>query len=163
MTNLQIWVIVFARFVQFSELWLHYITELCTFQPKTEHLFVLYIKIPIQGVNLVNMHEKIIFLCENRGISAARLCKEINIPRSTLSELKCGRTKSLSTQTLAKIAKYFGVTMGYFDSSDDKVEEMRDQLFEKRKLLFDMSARATEDQLDALLVMLKSIDTEEGV
>ena len=128
-------------------------------------MFVLYISFQIQGVNLVNMYEKIIFLCEDRGIRAGRLCKDIDIPRSTLSELKCGRTKSLSTQTLAKIAKYFGVTMGYFDSSDDKVEEMRDQLFEKRKLLFDMSARATEDQLDALLVMLKSIDkdTEEGV
>lgn len=114
----------------------------------------------------MNMYEKIEFLCKDRGIRPSTLCKDICIPRSTLSELKCGRTKTLSTQNLSKIAKYFGVTIGYFDSSEDGVDQLRDELFEKRRLLFDMSARATEDQLDAILGMLKSFDsqdTEEGV
>ncbi len=113
----------------------------------------------------MNMYEKIEFLCSNKGIRPATLCKEIGIPRSTLSELKCGRTKTLSTKNLSMIAKYFGVTIGYFDISEDGVNEIRDDLFEKRRLLFDMSARATEDQLDAILGMLKSLDsqdTEEG-
>ena len=109
----------------------------------------------------MNMYEKIEFLCNERGIKPAQLSKEVGIPRSTLSELKCGRTKTLSTQTLSKIAKYFGVTIGYFDTSNDSVEDMRDELFQKRRLLFDMSARATEDQIDAIIGMLKSFNEEE--
>lgn len=108
----------------------------------------------------MNMYEKIEFLCNERGIKPAQLSKEIGIPRSTLSELKGGRTKTLSTQTLSKIAKHFGVSIGYFDTSDDRVDDIRDELFEKRRLLFDMSARATEDQIDAIIGMLKSFNEE---
>ncbi len=109
----------------------------------------------------MNMYEKIEFLCNKKGIKPAQLSKEVGIPRSTLSELKCGRTKTLSTRTLSKIAKYFDVTIGYFDTSNDSVEDIRDELFEKRRLLFDMSARATEDQIDAIIGMLKSFNEEE--
>lgn len=109
----------------------------------------------------MNMYNKIHLLCSERGIKPAQLCKEAGIPKSTLSELKCGRTKTLSTNTLNKIAQYFGVSLGYFDETEDAVEGMRDNLFEKRKLLFDMSKKATEDQLDTFLVMFKALIGEE--
>ena len=107
------------------------------------------------------MYEKILQLCNEKGIKPAGLCKATGIPKSTLSELKQGRTKTLSTQTLSKIAQYFNVSLGYFDENYDPVEETRDELFHKRKLLFDMSKRATEDQLDAFLVMFQTLIGEE--
>ena len=108
------------------------------------------------------MYEKIQGLCNEKGIKIAQLCKAAGVPKSTLSELKTGRTKTLSTQTLSKIAQYFNVSLGYFEDTVDGVEETRDELFLKRKLLFDMSSRATEDQLDTFLEMFKSIiDKEE--
>ncbi len=108
------------------------------------------------------MYEKIQSLCDEKGIKIAQLCKAAGIPKSTISELKQGRTKTLSTQTLSKIAQYFNVSLGYFDDNSDGVEELRDELFRKRKLLFDMSKRATEDQLDTFLVMFQAlIDKEE--
>lgn len=111
----------------------------------------------------MNMYEKIQFLCDEKGIKLAQLCREADIPKSTLSELKCGRTKTLSTQTLSKIAQYFGVTLGFFDTNDE-VEEIRDELFEKRKLLFDMSKKATPEQLNTFLEIFKAlIGDEEGV
>lgn len=110
----------------------------------------------------MNMYEKIEFLCNEKGIKPAQLCKESGIPKSTLSELKVGRTKQLSTATLSKISQYFGVPLDYFDNNTESVEDIRDELFEKRKLLFDMSKRATENQLDAFLAMFKAvIDTQE--
>ena len=110
----------------------------------------------------MNMYEKIAQLCDKKGIKPAGLCKATGIPKSTLSELKQGRTKTLSTQTLSKIAQYFNVSLGYFDDTFDPVEDTRDELFQKRKLLFDMSKRATEDQLDTFLVMFQAlIDKEE--
>ncbi|MBR4286680.1 MAG: helix-turn-helix transcriptional regulator [Clostridia bacterium] len=110
----------------------------------------------------MNMYEKIIGLCNEKGIKVAGLCKATGIPKSTLSELKQGRTKTLSTQTLSKIAQYFNVSLGYFDENFDPVEEVRDELFEKRKLLFDMSKRATEDQLDTFLVMFQALIDKEN-
>ena len=101
------------------------------------------------------MYEKIQYLCQENGIKPAQLCKEANIPKSTLSELKQGRTKSLSTQTLSKIANYFQVSLDYFDI--DTVDDIKDELFEKRKLLFDMSKKATKEQLDTFLVMFKAV------
>lgn len=110
----------------------------------------------------MNMYEKIQRLCDEKGIKPAVLCKAAGIPKSTLSELKQGRTKTLSTQTLSKIAQYFNVSLGYFDETFDPTEEVRDELFEKRKLLFDMSKRVTEEQLDTFLVMLSAIADKEG-
>ena len=101
------------------------------------------------------MYEKIQYLCDEKGIKPAHLCKEANIPKSTLSELKQGRTKTLSTQTLSKIANYFSVSFDFFDT--DYIDDTKDELFEKRKLLFDMSKKATKEQLDTFLVMFKAV------
>lgn len=111
----------------------------------------------------MTIYEKILTLCTEKGIKPSQLCREAGIPKSTLSEIKQGRTKTPSTVTLGKIAAYFGVSLGYFDENDE-VEEIRDELFEKRKLLFDMSKRATPSQLDTFLVMFKAIidDNEEN-
>ena len=104
----------------------------------------------------MTVYEKIDALCREKGIKPAQLAKEAGVPKSTLNEIKQGRTKAPSTQTLSKIAAYFGVSLGYFDSNDE-VENVRDELFEKRKLLFDMSKRATPEQLDTFLVMFKAL------
>lgn len=105
------------------------------------------------------MYEKIQYLCDEKNIKLAHLCKEANIPKSTLSELKQGRTKTLSTSTLSKIANYFGVSLDYFDI--DGIDDKKDELFEKRKLLFDMSKKATKEQLDTFLVMFKALIDED--
>lgn len=104
----------------------------------------------------MNTYEKIQFLCDDKGIKPATLCKECGINKSTLSELKAGRTQKPSTQTLSKISQYFGVSLDFFNE-DDSVEAQKDELFEKRKLLFDMSKRANAEQLDSFINMLKSI------
>lgn len=52
-------------------------------------------------------------LCMKKGINITTLCKECKIPRSTMTDYKKGRIKSLSTDTLCKIADYFDVTVGY--------------------------------------------------
>lgn len=103
----------------------------------------------------MRIYEKIQYLCDKNGIKLATLCKEANISKSTLSELKTGRTKTPSTQTLSKIANYFSVSLDYFDN--DNIEDTKDELFQKRKLLFDMSKKATKEQLDTFLVMFKAV------
>lgn len=52
-------------------------------------------------------------LCIKNDINVTKLCRDCKIPRSTLTDYKKGRVKTLSTDTLCKIADYFGVSVGY--------------------------------------------------
>ncbi len=54
-------------------------------------------------------------LCKAQNINITKMCADLNISRSTLTELKTGRTKEeLSSQNLVKIAKYFDVSIDFY-------------------------------------------------
>ena len=57
------------------------------------------------------LYEKIEQLCRDHGITPGKLCSEINIRRSVLSDLKAGRKKGLSFDTLSLIANYFRIPL----------------------------------------------------
>lgn len=59
------------------------------------------------------IYERIEELCKQRGINITFLCTECNIKRASLSDYKTGKKKSLSVETLAKIAQYFDVSVDY--------------------------------------------------
>lgn len=66
------------------------------------------------------IYERIESLCKKSGINITIMCKETEVPRSALSDYKAGRTKSLSTATLSKIAVYFGVSVDYLLGNEQK-------------------------------------------
>ena len=66
------------------------------------------------------LYSNIHTLCEKEGIKGGTLCSNIGIRRSFLSELKAGRTKSLSTEVLSKIATYFNVSVDYLLTGNQK-------------------------------------------
>lgn len=67
-----------------------------------------------------NLYALISSLCENRGVTLYRMSEELEIRRSTFSDLKAGRKKTLTAETLAKIADYFGVTVDYLLTGEQK-------------------------------------------
>lgn len=67
-----------------------------------------------------DLYSNIHALCEKEGIKDGTLCGNIGIRRSFLSELKAGRTKSLSTEVLSKIAAYFNVSVDYLLTGNQK-------------------------------------------
>ncbi len=108
------------------------------------------------------MYEKIQDLCDQKHIKPAELARETGISKSTLTDLKQGRSKSLSAQNISKIAQFFEISSDYFYDDADNIDEKKDELFQKRKLLFDMSHKATEEQLDTFLVMFKALIDEDN-
>lgn len=62
---------------------------------------------------MIFVYDLIEELCIKKGINVTTLCKECKIPRSIMSDYKKGRIKSLSADTLCKIADYFDVSVGY--------------------------------------------------
>lgn len=67
-----------------------------------------------------DLYSNIHALCEKEGIKDGTLCSNIGIHRSFLSELKAGRTKSLSAEVLSKIAAYFNVSVDYLLTGEQK-------------------------------------------
>jgi transcriptional regulator with XRE-family HTH domain len=56
------------------------------------------------------MYEKIKNLCEKKGITIYKMCNELGISPSSISNLKTRENqKGLSAESTAKIADYFGI------------------------------------------------------
>lgn len=62
-------------------------------------------------------------LCDKKGVSLAKMCAEAGIPKSTPTELKMGRTKTLSTSAMIKVANYFNVSVEYIAGKAEQTEK----------------------------------------
>ena len=66
------------------------------------------------------LYNRIVDLYTKRAITGAKLCSDVGISRGILSDLKTGRKKTINAETAYKIAKYFGVSVGYLLGYEDK-------------------------------------------
>ncbi|MCH5199225.1 MAG: helix-turn-helix transcriptional regulator [Oscillospiraceae bacterium] len=105
----------------------------------------------------MNTYEKIKSLCDDRGIKLSVLAENTGIRNSVFTELKMGRTKQLSTATLDKIARFFGVPVSFLLSDPDSADDKKEQLFKKRMLLFDISQKASEEDLDTIIKLVDAL------
>ena len=62
---------------------------------------------------MANLYRTIAELCESKNITGYRLCKDIGMTPSVLTDLKMGRKTGLSAKNANKIATYFGVSVAY--------------------------------------------------
>ena len=67
-----------------------------------------------------DMYNRIVELCEKRGIKPGRVCADTGLSRGMMSDLKMGRTKELSAKNTKIIADYFGVTTDYLLTGETK-------------------------------------------
>lgn len=58
-----------------------------------------------------NLYETIQRLCAEHGVTGYKMCADLGISRSALTDLKMGRKQTLSAGTLGKIGNYFSVSV----------------------------------------------------
>ena len=78
------------------------------------------------------IYERIEQLCKQKGINITFLCNKCDIKRASLSDYKSGKKKSLSVETLTKIANYFDVSVDFLcgnAASADSQEALKVALF----------------------------------
>lgn len=68
------------------------------------------------------LYERIIALCKSKGVSGSRMCLDLGLSKSTLSDMKNGRTKGISVPTAQKIAGYFGITVDELYGTEEKIQ-----------------------------------------
>ena len=67
---------------------------------------------------MANLYKVIEGLCIQNGTNITQMCKNLGISRSTLSELKAGRTKAISYDFMSDIADMFHVDIEFLEKAD---------------------------------------------
>jgi transcriptional regulator with XRE-family HTH domain len=115
------------------------------------------------------MYNRIEQLCKKNGTDITKMCRELNIPRSSLSELKSGRAKSISADKVAKIANLFGVSALYITdgieeekplvNNDEELTEYLEVLKNRpeMRMLFQLSKDATKEDVEAAVRIIEAL------
>lgn len=103
------------------------------------------------------MYERILTMCNQKGIKPGKMCAETGLSRSFMSELKSGRTKELSAKNAQIVADYFGVTVGYLLGEEEtKKSPAEPKLSEGEKMLLDLFRQIPEDRQQVVIAMIKA-------
>lgn len=57
------------------------------------------------------LYDNIRSLCEERGIKGGKMCVDLGLSKSLMTDLKSGRKQSINSTTAQKIADYFDVSI----------------------------------------------------
>lgn len=119
-------------------------------------------------------------LCEERKITAYRMCKDVGMQPSVMTDLKMGRRSSVKAETANRLATYFGVSVGYLlgqeesgsavldeDNNivtiDDETRDIIDSLRTRpeMKVLFSVSKKATKEDILQAVKIIKALKDGE--
>ena len=103
------------------------------------------------------LYYRISELCASRKITIGKMCTELSISRGIFTDLKMGRSKSLSSDKLQKIADYFNVSIDYLLGNEQKNSgepELNSAFFRLKKGLepYDLD----EEDAEFLLTVFKA-------
>lgn len=65
------------------------------------------------------MYKRIEALCKEAGVNITKMCRDADVPRGALTDLKMGRTKNLGAASISKISSYFGVAADYLLGTEE--------------------------------------------
>lgn len=107
------------------------------------------------------LYERITELCRTKGVSGSRMCLDLGMSKSILSDIKSGRKKGVSTDTAQKMAAYLNVSVGYLLGEEEEKKEQPteyDGLPDKRKAFIDKVMQMSDADLDRLEKILDLVE-----
>ena len=120
---------------------------------------------------MANLYENIKLYCTEKGTNPSRLCTELGLSKSMMSDLKAGRKKSLATETLTKIANHLDITISDLLGEETKKEpaSVGDELIEileackdrtDLRILFKLSKDASPEDVRKTISILKALKND---
>ena len=115
---------------------------------------------------MCTLHSRINELCKERGVSGSRMCLDLGMSKSTMSDLKSGRKKSVTAETAQKIASYLGVSVAYLLGEEEKGIKKEqpteyDGLSKKQKSLIKKVMQMSDAELDKFDKILSLVENAE--
>ena len=115
-----------------------------------------------ESANMCTLYERITELCKKKNVSRSRMCLELGLSKSTMSNMKNGRQAGVSTETAQKIASYFGVSVGYLLGEEEKKEQpIQDELSIKKKEFIQKVQKMTDAQIERLEQILALVENTD--
>ena len=105
---------------------------------------------------MFDLYENIKGLCEARGVSVSKMCIDIGVSKSLMSNIKNHRADTLSAKSVAKIADYLGVSYDcvMHGQKETPATPKNDGLDEERSMWANAWDNATPAQRKAALAVL---------
>ena len=115
---------------------------------------------------MCTLYSRINELCKERGVSGSRMCLDLGMSKSTMSDLKSGRKKSVTAETAHKIATYLGVSVAYLLGEEEKSGKKEqptenDGLSRKQRVFIDKVKKMSDAELDRLNKILSLVENTE--
>lgn len=60
---------------------------------------------------MCDLYNRLLSFCNQKGVTGAKMCRDCDLSKSLMSDLKYGRRDTISSETAVKIANYFNVTV----------------------------------------------------
>lgn len=112
------------------------------------------------------VYETIVRLCDERGITPGKMCNDLGMSRSTMTELKKGRSQTLKLEKASKIASYLNVPIEVLTGEQQKSpqpeaegESFSNQFF---AAYGKQNEEFTEKQIEDIAKYAKWIKEQEG-
>lgn len=72
----------------------------------------------------MELYEQIDAMCRQHDVTITQMCRDAGISRAAISDLKHGRSQTLSSATIHKLSYYFRVPMDFwYDGLKDDAEQ----------------------------------------
>lgn len=115
---------------------------------------------------MATLYETLDALCKEKGVKGGRMCLDLGISKSLMTDLKSGRKKSVNAETAQKLASYFGVSVGYLlgeeEMSIKKEQPIEyDGLSKKQKALINKVMQMSDAELDRFDKILSLVENAE--
>ena len=123
---------------------------------------------------MCTLYESISSLCREKGVKGGKMCTDLGLSKSLMTDLKAGRKKSINTDTAEKIAAYFGVTVDRVlgkekaptneGERDDELTEYLDMLRTRPecRMLFSLAKGATKADVERAVAIIEALMEKEG-
>ncbi len=106
------------------------------------------------------LYNRIQALCKRKGVSASRMCLDLGLSKSTMSDMKSGRKTGVSIPTAQKIAGYFGISVDELYGDEAKKEkptiQTDDGLSEHHIKLIELTKTLSVEDAALLLAALQA-------
>jgi transcriptional regulator with XRE-family HTH domain len=107
-----------------------------------------------------SLYERLLSQCNEKGIKGARMCTDLGMSKSLMTDLKSGRKKGVNAETAQKIASYFNVTVGYLLGEEEQEKPATnegDGLTENQRVLMEFAKSVPDDKAEMILKVIRSI------
>lgn len=119
---------------------------------------------------MANLYDNIKAACEAKDITVSRMCLDLGMSKSVMSDLKSGKKKGLSTDTLAKMSEYLdtstdrllGIEKSPSPTEGDELIEILEACKERPDLrvLFKLSKDATSEDILKTIAIIKALKND---